>query len=53
MDFDRYQREAETTAIYHRNYRITYPAMGLAGECGEILNKVKKILRDGKPIDPY
>ena len=50
--FDQYQFEAGKTAIYpgagnSDSYEgLAYAAMGLAGEAGEILNKVKKILRD-------
>lgn len=46
MDFKEYQRRAVMTAIYPGNLSIMYPALGLAGECGEICNKVKKIFRD-------
>jgi NTP pyrophosphatase (non-canonical NTP hydrolase) len=44
--FDDYQAAAKKTAIYPRNVRIVYPALGLAGEAGEVANKVKKIVRD-------
>jgi len=47
-DFNSYQRIAATTAIYPDEHRILYPALGLAGEAGEVANKVKKIIRDGK-----
>lgn len=40
-----YQRAARTTAIYPAAAGIYYPALGLAGEVGEIANKVKKIIR--------
>ena len=46
MNFDEYQAGARKTAIYPQDYLITYPALGLVGEAGEIANKVKKILRD-------
>lgn len=45
--FKQYQAEASVTANYpiiSANY--IYPAIGLAGECGELLNKIKKIFRD-------
>ena len=46
-DFNSYQRIAATTAIYPDEHRILYPALGLAGEAGEVANKVKKLVRDG------
>lgn len=45
MDFDEYQRMALMTAIYpDRGSNLTYPALGLAGESGEICEKIR-----GKP----
>lgn len=54
MNFKEYQKHAADTAMYPNvgeNYM--YPALGLAGEAGEISNKVKKIERDfgGKITD--
>jgi len=46
-DFNAYQRSASKTAIYPDEHRILYPALGLAGEAGEVANKVKKLIRDG------
>ena len=46
-DFNSYQRSASRTAIYPVEHRILYPALGLAGEAGEVANKVKKLIRDG------
>lgn len=48
MNFDDYQREARTTAIYPASQAITYPLLGLIGEVGEFANKYKKVIRDGK-----
>lgn len=44
MNIDTYQEQASETAIYKD--KMIYPTLGLAGEAGEIANKVKKILRD-------
>jgi NTP pyrophosphatase (non-canonical NTP hydrolase) len=45
--FEGYQNRAVKTAIYPLSAQVTYPAMGLANEAGEVLGKVKKIIRDG------
>ncbi len=47
MQLDDYQDNAKKTAIYAPEHMIMYPALGLAGEAGEVANKVKKIMRDG------
>ncbi len=46
MHFDDYQMAARRTAIYAERHRVTYPALGLASEAGEVAGKVKKVLRD-------
>ena len=39
-----YQQIATTTQIYPREHAVFYPALGLAGEAGEVANKIKKIM---------
>jgi NTP pyrophosphatase (non-canonical NTP hydrolase) len=47
MNFDEYQDEAFKTATYpHVGSNIVYPAMGLAGEAGELCDKIKKHWRN-------
>lgn len=46
ITFTEYQISAVKTAIYGNQNSIFYPALGLAGEAGEVCNKVKKIFRD-------
>jgi NTP pyrophosphatase (non-canonical NTP hydrolase) len=51
--FNRYQELAEETAIYPGKGEILglmYCALGIAGEAGEIAEKVKKIFRDHNRI---
>tara|TARA_R100000789_G_C2882789_1_gene115046 strand:- start:173 stop:490 length:318 start_codon:yes stop_codon:yes gene_type:complete len=45
MKMNDYQKRAIKTAIYPTDYRMVYPALGLAGESGEVCEKVKKYLR--------
>ncbi len=58
QNFDDYQQAAAQTAIYpHHGEQnlgaLLYVTLGLAGEAGELANKVKKILRDeGGVITP-
>lgn len=53
MDLNEYQEQAFGSATYpdhHEVGGVIYTALGLAGEAGEITNKVKKILRDDDGI---
>ena len=53
MEMNEYQRKSIEFAIYPATHRILYPALGLAGEAGEVANKVKKFIRDGAAQDEY
>ena len=48
MEMTWYQARAAETAVYKDTHQVIYPALGLAAEAGEVANKVKKIMRDGK-----
>ena len=52
MKFSEYEELVKETAIYPETHRILYPALGMAGEAGEVANKVKKIIRDGIKDQP-
>jgi NTP pyrophosphatase (non-canonical NTP hydrolase) len=41
-----YQRRSRRTAEYPREAWLTYPALGLAGEAGEIAEHAKRVIRD-------
>ena len=47
MEFNEYQEKARGTAIYpNKGNNLLYPTIGLAGETGEVAEKVKKLMRD-------
>jgi len=46
MKMNDYQKRARITAIYPREHMVVYPALGLAGEAGEVCEKIKKVMRD-------
>ena len=46
MEFSEYQRFSRRTAEYPREAWLTYPALGLAGEAGEVSEHAKKAIRD-------
>jgi NTP pyrophosphatase (non-canonical NTP hydrolase) len=49
MSFDDYQEEAVSFAFYPKSTEWElpfYPALGLAGEAGEVVEKIKKLMRD-------
>jgi NTP pyrophosphatase (non-canonical NTP hydrolase) len=45
-NFAEYQKAAMEFAIYGVGNAVVYPSLGLAGESGELCNKVKKVIRD-------
>ncbi len=53
LDLKDYQNKASETAIYPKKLDggVYYAAIGLAGEVGELLNKIKKIARDNAELD--
>ena len=52
MDFNTYQAKVKETAVYpHVGKNFVYPALGLAGETGEVIEKVKKLIRDSEVTD--
>ena len=46
MTLDEYQVQARSTAIYPEEARVLYPTLKLAGEAGEVAEKLGKLMRD-------
>lgn len=51
LTFNDYQVFAKATAVYPSKHVIVYPTLGLAGEAGEVAEKIKKWLRGDKELD--
>ena len=51
MSVNEYQTKAIDTAIYPSKGRnLSYPALGLTGEAGEVADKIKKLFRDKQGV---
>lgn len=51
MKFDEYQKKSRKTAVYpNKGKNYIYPTLGLAGESGEVAEKIKKVIRDKSGI---
>jgi NTP pyrophosphatase (non-canonical NTP hydrolase) len=49
MDFDEYQKQAGKTATFNdkdKTYALMYLSLGVAGESGELIEKIKKAVRN-------
>ena len=47
MTFEEYQKKSRETALYwDAGQNLIYPTLGLAGEAGEVAEKIKKLFRN-------
>lgn len=46
LTLNEYQKKCLTTAIYPNDGQVSYLALAICGEAGELADKVKKIIRD-------
>lgn len=46
LTFNEYDKTAKKTAQYPEHLGLVYTAFGLANEAGEVLGKLKKLIRD-------
>lgn len=49
MEFNEYQEKAARTATFQdklKEYKLMYVCLGLAGETGELIEKIKKVIRN-------
>lgn len=52
-NLNNYQMQARSFSVYPERMKVMYPALGLAGEAGEVADKVKKIYRDDTGTETY
>lgn len=50
MELNQYQKAALETAVYPKEFKTVYPALGMNGEAGEVADKVKKVIRDSNEL---
>jgi NTP pyrophosphatase (non-canonical NTP hydrolase) len=51
MNFKDYTKRALATSVYpNMGDNLSYPALGLTGEAGEVADKIKKLIRDKSGI---
>jgi NTP pyrophosphatase (non-canonical NTP hydrolase) len=50
MNFSEYQKLAADTAIYPKESGMEYCVLGLFGECGEIAQKFKRVIRGDEAV---
>ena len=50
MYLNEYQHRCKEFIAFPDKFTITYPALGLASEAGEVCGKIKKVIRDHKDL---